>query len=210
MMAFWVLACLFFASLELAAQTPEGAPQAITDPLGFSYTLPADWDVVRAAPTLPDIKTQAEQNAASDDEKKGLACVAIAATARHGTPASVVVIVELPFACFGQSLGEKDLPGFAQGAAEGVKQSFDVSDPVTTDYKLGTHSLWIERAKGTPKGHPEAAPYSVEIACTVLKKAAVCWMGMIASDTAQKVFEGGMVTLENDPPTALVPADTLK
>lgn len=203
MKAFWALACLLSASLPLAAQAG-AAPQTTTDPLGFSYTLPADWDVVRGALTLPGLKTGAQQNA-TEDVKKGVACVEIAFTARHGNPASVVVVVELPFACFGQSIGEKDLPGFAQGAAEGIKQNFDVSDPATADYKLGTHHLWIERGKGTPKGHPEAAPYSVEITCAALEKGAVCWMGMIADDAALKTFEGSNVTLDHDPPAPLVP-----
>jgi hypothetical protein len=102
-------------------------------------------------------------------------------------------------------MSARDLPGFAQGASEGIKQSFDITDPVYGDYALGTHSMWIERAKGTPKGHPDA-PYTVEIACTLLKKGAVCWMALAASDDALKTIEGGAVALEGDSPTALVPA----
>jgi hypothetical protein len=64
--------------------------------------------------------------------------------------------------------------------------------------------MWIERAKGTPKGHPEAQ-YTVEIACTLLKKGAVCWMALAASDEALKIVEGGAVALEGDKPASLVP-----
>jgi hypothetical protein len=203
------LVCLLLSARALAAQTPTPALEAHPDPLGFSYSLPSDWEVVHA-PTLPEVKEQAQDNAASEDEKKGVACAEIAFAARHGNPTSVIVVVELPFACFGQSMTNKDLPGFAQGAAEGIRQTFDITDPVNGDYKLGSHNMWIERAKGTPKGHPEASPYSVEIACTVLKKAAVCFMGMIAGDDALKVFESGLVTLENDSPAALVPQNAFE
>jgi hypothetical protein len=167
--------------------------------------LPSDWEVVNANPTLSGVKEQAQQNATTEDEKKGVACVQIALTARGGSPSSVLVVVELPFACFGQTMSSKDLPGFAQGASEGIKQSFDISDPVYGDYTLGSHGMWIERAKGSPKGHPEA-PYTVEIACTLLKKGAVCWMALAASDAALKIIEGGTVALEGERPTALVPA----
>jgi hypothetical protein len=173
--------------------------------LGFTYAIPNGWEIVNSNPTLPSVKQQAQQNATSDDEKKGVACVQIALTARHGAPASVLVIVELPFSCFGQSMSTKDLPGFAQGASEGIKQSFDISEPVSADYTLGSHSMWIERAKGAPKGHPEA-PYTVEITCTLLKKGAVCWMALAASDDALKLLEGGAVALEGESPAALVPA----
>jgi hypothetical protein len=196
---------VFLGGATLIAQAPAAASEAHASDLGFTYSLPQDWDVVNSNPTLPGVKEQAQQNASTDEEKKGVACVQIALTARHGEPASVLVVVQLPFACFGQSMNPKDLPGFAQGASEGIKQSFDVSDPVYGDYALGSHSMWIERAKGTPKGHPEA-PYTVEIACTLLKKGAVCWMAMAASDDALKVLEQGQVVLEDESPAALVPA----
>lgn len=191
------------------AQTPTAAPEVHPSDLGFSYSLPSDWEVVNASPTLSGVKEQAQQNAATEDEKKGVACVQIALTARGGSPTSVLVVVELPFACFGQTMSSKDLPGFAQGASEGIKQSFDVADPVYGDYTLGTHSMWIERAKGSPKGHPEA-PYTVEIACTLLKKGAVCWMALAASDAALKIIEGGAVALEGESPTALVPSSAFE
>jgi hypothetical protein len=161
--------------------------------------------VVDSQGTLPAAKAQADQNATSDEEKKGLACVQIALTARHGDPTSVLVEVALPFECFGQKMSEQDLPGFAQGASEGLKQSFDVGEPVYGSYSLGTHSMWIERTKGAPKGHPELA-YTVEIACSLLKKAAVCWMAMAADETALRVFEHGAVTLDGESASDLVPA----
>jgi hypothetical protein len=200
---------LWLSVVALAVQTPAAAPLAHPSDLGFSYFLPADWEVVNAAPTLSGVKEQAQQNASTEDEKKGVACVQIALTARHGGPATVLVIVELPFACFGQTMSPRDLPGFAQGASEGIKQSFDVTDPVYGDYTLGSHNMWIERAKGTPKGHPEV-PYTVEIACTLLKKGAVCWMALAASDDALKIIEGSAVALEGDRPIALVPTNAFE
>ena len=189
--------------LQTAAQAP--ALQAHGSDLGFTYSLPSEWEVMATPSTLADMKQQQTQSATSEDEKKGLACVQLALTARHGDPASVVVVIQLPFDCFGQAMNDKDLPGFAQGASEGLKQSFDISDPVYGSYSLGTHSMWAERAKGSPKGHPEL-PYTMEIACSLLKKGAVCWMAMAADDAALKIFESSPVALEGEAPAALVPA----
>ena len=174
--------------------------------LGFSYSVPTDWEVVDAQGTLPRAKADADKNATTDEEKKGLACVQVALSARRGEPASVLVVVALPFDCFGQQITEKDLPGFADGASEGLKQSFDLGDPIHGNYTLGSHNMWIERGKGNPKGHPDL-PYTVEIACGLLKKAAVCWMAMAADDAALRVFEQGAVTLDGEAADALVPAN---
>ena len=95
------LTFLLLASFPLLAQAPAPGPGdsiTHTSAIGFSYTLPADWQVVEfpAPPTLPGIKKQAQQNATIKDEKKGIedekkdvSCVQIAFTARHGDPASV-------------------------------------------------------------------------------------------------------------------------
>jgi hypothetical protein len=185
-----------------AQPAPEFKPHV--SQLGFSYSIPADWEVVDAQGTLPGAKAEADKNATTDEERKGLACVQVALTARHGEPASVLVEVALPFDCFGQQMTEKDLPGFAQGASEGLKQSFDLREPINGNYALGSHNMWIERAKGTPKGHPELE-YTVEITCGLLKKAAVCWMAMAADDAALRVFEQGAVTLDGESADTLVP-----
>jgi hypothetical protein len=194
-----------------AAPASQGQPasQIQASDLGFTYTLPSDWQILSATPTLSAAKDQAQQNAASDEEKKGVACVQVALTARHGDPASVLVIVQLPFDCFGQSMSAKDLPGFAQGAAEGIKQSLDLSNSSNASYALGSHSMWVERSKGAPKGHPEST-YTVEIACTVLKIGAACWMTMAANDDALKALENSPIELEGEKPTALVPANVFE
>jgi hypothetical protein len=204
-----LLACAAMCAVGLwtaSAQAPAPAarPQQHASGLGFSYSVPGDWEVVDSQGKLPGVREQADKNASSDEEKKGLACVQIALTARHGDPASVMVEVALPFDCFGEPMTEAQLPGFASGASEGLKQSFDMGEPVTANYSLGSHKMWIERAKGTPKGHPEVS-YTVEITCGLLKKAAVCWMAMAADETALRAFEHGAVNLDGESSGALVP-----
>jgi len=200
-------AMLVIAGAPLLAQTPASAPatQTHASDIGFTYTLPTSWEVVDAKPTLPTVKDEVAKNATSEDEKKGIACVQIGLTARHGDPASVVVVVALPFDCFGQTMTEKDLPGFASGASEGLKNNFDLSGPTYGTYSLGTHPMWVERATGVPKTNA-AVKYTMETVCSVLKKAAVCWMAMAADEDGLRAFERGMVTLDGEAPAVLVPA----
>jgi hypothetical protein len=196
------------APAQAAPAPVQSAPEskAHVSQLGFSYSVPNDWEVVDAQGTLPKAKADADKNATTEEEKKGLACVEVAFSARRGDPPSVLVAVALPFDCFGQQITEKDLPGFAEGASEGLKQSFDLGDPIHGNYTLGSHKMWIERAKGNPKGQLDLS-YTVEIACSLLKKAAVCWMAMAADDAALRVFEQGAVTLDGESAGALVPAN---
>lgn len=193
---------LIFLAAPLLAQAPTSLVHS--SDLGFTYAIPSDWQVVDASATLPTVQQQVTQNAASDDTKKGIACVQVALTARHGDPTSVIVVMALPFDCFKQEMTEKDLPGFASGASEGLKQILDITDAVTASYPLGAHNVWIERAKGAAKANPELK-FSVETACTLLKKAAVCWMTTAADDAAMQTFEHGSVTLDQEAPTPLVP-----
>jgi hypothetical protein len=100
---------------------------------------------------------------------------------------------------------EKDLPGFGAGAAEGIKNTFNISGAVHSEYKVGTHSMWVERANGVLKDSPEVK-YTVETVCSVLKKGAVCWMAMAADKASLQTFENGAVALDGETPAALVPA----
>lgn len=202
--AFLVLSCAPLLA-QAPASTPAPAAQAHPSTIGYTYTLPTDWEVVDTKPTLPAVQQEVAKTATTEEEKKGISCVQIGLTARHGDPSSVIVVVGLPFDCFGQEMTEKDLPGFAAGASEGLKNTFDLTDPIYGAYSIGAHSVWIERAKGTPKANPQAQ-YTVEIVCSVLKKGAVCWMAMAADDAGLKTFEHGLVTLDSEAPAALVPA----
>ena len=195
----------FFAAVSVPAQHLASAAVTHTDTLGFTYSIPSDWEVIDTHPILPAVKQQQSQTAATDEEKKGIECVQISLTARHGEPASVIVIVELPYSCFGQNLSEKDLPGFAMGASEGLKNSFNISGATYGAYQLGTHNFWIERTKGTVIDHPEAS-YTVEIACTLLKRGAACWMAMASDPAALRTFEQGAVSLDGEVASMLVPA----
>lgn len=184
------------------AQTP--ASRTYANPLGFSYSIPGDWEVLDSTASVADAKRKADATATSDAEKKSISCVEAGLTARH--QGSVIVEVVLPFDCYGSVLAESELAGFGGGVASGVQKSLTVSNPSTNIYALGTHRVWIERSKGTPKDDP-SRQYTMELACTLLKKTAVCWMTLAADDSSLAVFEHGAVTLEDFGPVELVPVD---
>jgi hypothetical protein len=188
-----------------AAPTTSAAPptaQVQRDDIGFSFSLPSDWEFVAmpAAPK-PVIPYPALVTAT-----KGDACVEVALTARHGDPASVVVVMVLPFLCYGQTMTASDLENFGEGASQGMKQTFDLSGPMLTTYSLGSHTMWIERATGAPKDHAER-PFTFEIACTVLEKGAACWLTMAVDATNLHAFEQAKVSFDGEPAVALVPAN---
>jgi hypothetical protein len=197
--------------LLVSATAPAQAPPATAAPaaeMGYSYVLPADWIAVTIKPHSPTETAPQPSLPPQDmikDTMKGTACIRVPLTAQHGAPASVIVVVELPFACYGQAMTEQDLAGFGSGAADGLKQIYELLDPVYGDYSLGSHHVWIERAKGSPRGHPETQ-YTMEIACSLLRKGAACWMTMAADEASLHAFENGPVTLEGEAPTPLVPA----
>lgn len=199
--------CVPFFLLLAAPLLSQSPPAAAPTPeiLGFTYHIPAGWVAIDAQSTLPEVKQQQAANAKTDDEKKEIVCVQIPISARREAPPSFLAVMALPFDCFGQIMTAKDLPGLAEGSSEGPRKIFDFADPVYGTYAMGSHTLWIERAKGNPKGHPDM-PYTLEIACGLLKKAAVCWMTVAGDDQALKDFEGTAVTLDEDFYPQLVPA----
>jgi hypothetical protein len=206
---FSAAALLFIAAPGLVAQAhPANAAHSYSSELGFRYDLPSDWEVATPQADVAQAKEQAAQNASSEEEKKGLACAQMGMRAQHA--GSVIVDVALPFDCFGQQLSESDLPGFGDGASQGLKQSFDIGEPSYGSYAIGSHKLWIERVKGTQKGQSAASPYTIEITCAILKKAAVCWMAIAADDSGLQAFEHAGLTLDGDPAAALVPANVFK
>jgi hypothetical protein len=191
-----------------AAQAPANPPADPLGAIGIGYTLPSGWTVVEMKPqsAAPGAATaRPAQASAADEPRKGTACIQVALTAEHGNPSSVIVVVDVPFECFGETMTEQDLSGFGSGASEGLKQAFDLLEPVYGAYSLGSHHLWIERATGSLRGHPEI-PYTVEIACSLLKKGAACWMTMAADEAGLRDFEHGPVTLDGDAATPLVPS----
>ena len=191
-------------TVSAAQMRPAQPAAAQSGDLGFTYSVPPDWEVLSAPPTLDQKRSEASQNAASDDEKKGVACLQPVLTARDRKSGSILSVEALSFACFGHEMTNEDLPGFAAGAPEVLKQSFDVSEPVFATYTLGTHNMWIERAHATLKGHPEI-PFTVEITCGLLKKAAVCWMAVAGDEAALHAFERASVILDGESLSALVP-----
>jgi hypothetical protein len=196
-----ILVLLLVSASALQAQSI--AVTHTSQELGFSFTVPADWQVMD---TSAAAKEQARQSAQSEDDKKGLACVQVGLTARHGNPPSVMTEAALPFDCYGQKMSQADLPGFANSASAGLEQNFDLGEPVYGSYALGSHPFWIERVRGSVKGQP-GMPYTIEIACSMTKRAAVCWMTMAADEASLKTFERAPVSLDGEDAAALVPAN---
>jgi hypothetical protein len=175
----------------------------------FTFSYPADWEVVDMKPMLPVQRLKAEQNAKSEMEKRGASCADVQLTIRHGDPASVILIMFLEFKCLGLELKEGDLGSTGLGIATGLTKSFSVKNPKYGAYNLGKHAFWIERADGTPLNHPEHE-YKLETTCTLLKKGLVCWLAMAGSSDAIPAFETSNVSLEGDSPLALVPASAFE
>ena len=214
-------ALLILCAVPLAAQapaTPDIAPippppppaeaQSHASDLGFSYSIPPDWEVVDTKPMLPSVLQQAAREYGNEAAKMA-ACLQLPLTAHHGNPPSAIAVVGLSFDCMGHSFTTTDLPGIASGVNDGLKKNIETVSPVNNTYTLGTHSMWIERASGSLIGHPEIKR-TMETVCSVLKKGVVCWMTMAADDDALQTFENGTVTLDDDAATALVPADALQ
>ena len=183
----------------------QGAPaqpaQVQRDDIGFSSSLPADWQFITAASGPQTVLPYP----AAAPPKKGDACIDLTMTARKSHSPSVVVVLALPFKCYGQTLSAGDLENFGLGAAAGLKQAFAIASQAQGNYSLGNHPVWIERADGTALNRPES-PYTFEIACTVLAKGAACWMTMAADAASLQDFEQQAVILEGEKFNALVPA----
>jgi hypothetical protein len=163
---------------------------------------------VDTKPMLPNVLQQAARDYGNEAAKMA-ACVQLPLTARHGDPPSAIAIVGLSFDCMGHSFTAQDLPGIANGVSEGLKKNIQIASPVISTYTLGSHSMWIQRASGSLVGHLEIKR-TMETVCGVLKKGVVCWMTLAADDAALQTFEQGMVTLDGEDPTPLVPADALQ
>lgn len=184
-----------------------GGGPGFTSDLGFSFDYPKDWEVVDSKPMLPAVQLDVQQKATNDLEKRGAACTQIALLVRHGAPASVIVTVALPYSCYGTKFAQSDLAGVGSGVSKGLENSFDLNDPVYGAYQSGSHNLWVERAQGNSKAHPEMS-YTVETVCGLLDKGMICWLGMMKDEANLKLFESSLVTLESDKATALVPANS--
>jgi hypothetical protein len=208
MRALLIAAILAAGTAPLLAQgpaTPAAGQQLVSKELGFSFSLPGDWTVEDTQAQVPKAQQQAAKNAQSDSEMRAVGCMEAPFKAQHGKGASSVVIVALPFDCFGQHYTDADLPAFASSMAESLKKGWKISDPIFGTYSLGAHTLWIERASGSLLEHPDDRK-TLELVCSMLKNGAVCWMGFVASDVDLKTFEQGAVSLDGETSTALVPA----
>ncbi len=207
------IALLVLCGAPLLAQESASAPasaqtRTYKNDVGFSYTFPADWQVVSMTSTLPAAQQQAQQRASSNQERRGIGCTQLGLNARYGDPTSTVATVVLPFACLGSEMANKDLPGIGAGAVGEIGQNLNLGQPVYGSYSLGSHSMWIERVTGFVKNNPNpAALYVVETVCGILKKGVVCWMAIAADETALDIFEHGTVVLDGEAPAALVPAN---
>lgn len=176
--------------------------------LGFSFSMPSDWEVQDTAPMLPVVQQQTAKSATHEVEKKAAGCMQVPLKATHGDPASSVVVIGLSYDCLGQRFTDSDLAAFGGGVAGSLKKNWTIVDPVYGAYTLGTHTLWIERAAGSSIAHPEIKR-TLEMVCSMLKKGTACWMAFMASDGDLKAFEQSRVSLDGEPPVALVPASAL-
>jgi hypothetical protein len=202
--------CVSLLSGQSAKPSPDSQSLSVSggrthsSELGFSFIMPSDWEVQDTAPMLPVIQQQAANKTTREDEKKDIGCMQVPLKANHGAPPSSVVVVGLTYECIGQHFTDSDLASFGGGVANSLKKTWIVVEPVYGAYMLGTHSVWIERANGSPIAHPESKRI-LEMVCSMLKKSAVCWMAFVVSDTDLQAFEQSRVSLDGETPIPLVP-----
>ncbi len=159
-------------------------------------------------PMLPAALQQAAREYGNEAAKMA-ACLQLPLMAHHGNPISAIAVAGLSFDCVGHPYTSADIPSVASNVTESLTKNIQIDNPVTNTYTLGTHSMWIERASGSLVGHPETKR-TMETVCSVLKKGVVCWMTIAADDDSLQTFENGVVTLDGEDATALVPADALQ
>ncbi len=205
-----------FRAIKTATKTlpdtkSEGTTQSatFTSDQGFSYSYPANWEVADSKPILPIAQMKAEEQATNKVEKTAASCMQVALLLQHGSPRSVILTLALEYSCLGETMKQGDLAALGSGIAESVGKNVNVKDPAYGAYKLGSHDFWIERAQANPKDHPERS-FTLEVTCTILKKAMVCWMGFANDKDALDTFEGGRTGLEGEPPVPLVPPSAFK
>lgn len=185
----------------------QAAPENLfASDLGFTYIYPRDWEVVDSKPMMPAVQLQMQEKAEGDEAKRGAACTQVALLLRHGSPASVILAVALPYACYGSKFAQSDLASVGSGVSKGLQNNFELKEPKYGAFKSGTHNLWIERAVATSKAH-EDQTFTIETVCGLLDKGMICWMGLVKDESSLKLFEDSIVSLEGDKPTALVPSD---
>ena len=168
---------LVICAAPLAGQTlASAAASTHTDPLGFSFSLPAGWELLDMQPKLPVIRPALRERMPRRGRKEGsgLRSVAVHSASRRSTVGDLEVTLSLRLP-WDQMYTDKDLPDVGSGIAEGVKGSFNVVDPVYGIYILGSHRVWIERATGNFISHPDWKR-EFEAACTLLKSGVACWM----------------------------------
>ena len=197
---------------DAASDNPTSAPKApvvFTSDSGFTFTYPADWEVVDTKPMLPVEKLKAQEGAKSDLEKRGADCTQMPLMIRHGMPRTVILIMVLDYSCVGNAVNANDLASAGSGVAKGLTKNYEINDPAYGAYRLGTHNFWIERAQGTSHSHPDKT-YSLETACTMLKKSMVCWFALAPDIESLSTLETGAVSIEGESSAVLVPASTFK
>ncbi len=181
------------------------ATKTYTNPLGFSFAYPATWEAVplAAAPMTP--KRIATAKAEHDISKRIALCVDRDFQAR-GLPTVVgIFIFSVPFSCLG--VGQSpigDLKSFGVSFLNALGGKLDLTSSLGSPYTSGTHRAWAGLAHGGAKGRPDFR-VTVEAACAILKRGVVCVAGASTEPDSVSGLANGIVTLDNDPPTVLVP-----
>lgn len=198
-----------FSSIPQDTSTPKPLIATFKSELGFSYSYPSGWEVVDMKPAMPVIRQKIEEKSDSDQEKKGAECAQIDLMLRNQSPLSLIEVLTMQNACFPVKPSVDSLAAFGLGMAKGLQKTLDITNPVYSSYKLGTHSIWIEKASATIKDS-SATHYILEVSCTLLHKGFVCIVAFAHDDQALEVFESGRIVLDDEAPVALVPADAFK
>jgi hypothetical protein len=175
--------------------------------LGFTFSYPAAWQVVNTEAIQATPDKQEGENSKSDPMSHAAQCSQNQniIVSLPGKPPSLMQVMAIAYECTGLTLSEKDLPVFALAVESRMTKRFLLRNPVFDSYNLGSRKVWIERARETTQESPELS-VTVENACALLKKPAVCLTAFAGDEAALQVFEQSAVTLDGEASPGLVPA----
>jgi hypothetical protein len=150
---------LSVCATPLAAQTSKGVPSDrqnlaqfhFESGLGFSYDVPSDLKVVSSKKFDATVRSEALQQATTQQEIKSINCTQQLLVAENSDESRIIYFVASPQGCATGAVNEGTIAALGQYSAREMSKRIAFVDPRYGTFKAGEHVFWIMRSEMTPK-----------------------------------------------------------